>query len=1057
MLNLALNFLEVSIINMFARKDNVDLSHVSKISKSMADLQATMQDLIDEGVDSTTSSQAPINQGQLQQPQQGQQPAPQVAPQSYSPAGGVGQLMTRNESFVLPPEMQQNVGGGAVAGNKSNRLVVWSHSGEQINSRVATASTKNNLSVGKAIENLAKALGVTANNHVASRVAESNQPIKTNSPTKAFGGKSMSIWEKFAQQRRLKQAAKATEKLELEDKAGNKVVISSKGDVEAYHKNQKVAWEPNITDSHLEAIASGNGIEVVAELLGEFGKAVNAAKLNGRTVISNWQPATPENVAEVELDPLRAGTYDDVIENLLGSESAERYKRTNPSGEESLSEAVAEVGGDVLADRMQTRQELLELAGLYGRRVSDDDLGQVKEALLEDARMGNPEDVLENQLAMVHKEHSSGAPNLVVKAAIEALAKSVVSSRVTPEEILEITAKLASRKDFAHLIKLAQLGAKRREVIASRQNFHNKEIILNPVSAIFNELGRVASAEATPNDLKEVLCTVNQNFENVNKIVTSSAQDIIKANNVAPYTKSVKASRADLLKAAVASHAANTENVNRDHLKTALMAFAAASEDALVTPTEIVENISGLETNELAARIEFARNEKAVNQRISQRARKEFFGSSRFASTNDIAENTIGWIADYAIEFDQPSMAIAEAVNLALDNPKVAANLVAKLIKTARISVTDEQISTLRINATVEELGLDPKSPDFKDMFREKAMQMLSDQGYNVDPNTFNLNEVSVSADGFVNATVSSRFSKTFDVESSPKMLEEAPIDETMEPEAENLGPIGQPLEEQGLVETDAAKQMKFSKRKQILERLAQMAPGMPAMPAMQPMNTPGVATMSGTPDDTMPEPIDTDTDTMPEPGNKMPVGSICPACGSKNVDLADGKGNCNDCNTNFEVTFQIIIKPDASMESKEETETPEVEEGQPLAGEVGLGAATAPAPEAPMAPAAPPATPGLGAPAAPGMPAMASTAPVMVRLSWKQDPEVFIKAASSDFDPDAETVLPVGHICPSCGNRHAKKVKNTRFCYSCGEVYIPRVHKSTDRNKVEVSIDKIV
>ena len=146
--------------------------------------------------------------------------------------------------------------------------------------------------MGKALENLAEALGKTAN----LRAAENNNPIKTNSPNKVSGGKSMSIWEKFTQQRRLKQAAKATEKLELEDKSGNKIVISSKGDVEAYHNNKRMAWEPNITDDHLEAISVGNGIEVAAEFLSQFGRAISASKSNGRSVVSNWSPKTPEDV-----------------------------------------------------------------------------------------------------------------------------------------------------------------------------------------------------------------------------------------------------------------------------------------------------------------------------------------------------------------------------------------------------------------------------------------------------------------------------------------------------------------------------------------------------------------------------------------------------------------------------------------------------------------------------------------------------------------------------------------------------------------------------------------
>ena len=1055
MLNLALNFLEVSIINMFARKDNVDLAHVSKISKSMADLQATMQDLIDDGVDSGGQQQAPINQGQMQQQQQGQaaQPA-QVAQQSYSPAGNVGQLMTQNEAFsVLPQEMSQSIGGGAMASNKNSRVIVWSHSGEEVSSRVATASANKKVTMGKALENLAEALGKTAN----LRAAENNNPIKTNSPNKVSGGKSMSIWEKFTQQRRLKQAAKATEKFELEDKSGNKIVISSKGDVEAYHNNKRVAWEPNITDEHLEAISVGNGIEVAAEFLSQFGRAVSASKSNGRSVVSNWSPQIREDVYEEALEPMHKGSYDDVIEDLLGSESAERYKRTNPAGEESQSEMLSEHGGDVLADKLQTREELLNDAGLYGRNFVDDD---VKEALLEDARKGNPEEVLEEQLAAVHKEHSASSATNVIKTALNALANAVVASRVTPEEIIETTIALARKKDFAHLIKLAQLGDKTRTKIASRLDFYNQEVILSPSAAIFNELGKVASNDVTARDLHEVLATVAANTESITKTVTASALVLIKDKNLAPKMSLTRASRSELLKAALASHVNNEEGVSRDHLKTALMAFAAASEDALVTPAEIINSVSEISSDELTARVQFAKSEISMNERLASRARKEFFGSARFASNVDIAENTIGWLADYAIEYGQSSQAIAEAASLAVENPKVASNLVSKLIKTAKVTITDERVVTKRISATCEELGLDPKSEDFEAQFREKAIALLQQSGYTVDPNTFSLNEVNVSADGFVSASVTSRFTKSVDAGSEMEMPVEAGTDVAENPE--NLGPVGQAEE----IATEGAQEMRAAKRKQILERIAQMVPGMAAPAPAAPMGAPAGADLAGgglgalTMSDEEAAPADTDTDAMPEPGKKLPIGSICPQCGSKNVDLANGTGHCNDCNTDMEIKYQITIMPSSDTENdKLKTEEAPIAEAPeaPLGGETGLGAATAPAPAAPAEPAA------MGAPAAPGMPAagmtpMAKSAPpVMVRISWKQNPEVFIKAAQADFDPKSESELPVGHICPSCGNREAKKVKSTRFCYDCGEVYIPRIHRSADKTKVEVSIDKIV
>ena len=1070
MLNLALNFLEVSIINMFARKDNVDLAHVSKISKSMADLQATMQDLIDDGVDAGGQQQAPINQGQLaeQQPQAAAA-APQTAQQSYSPAGNVGQMMTQNQAFVLPQEMQQSIGGGAVASNNSSRMIVWSHTGEEV-SRVATASTKvrgnKRENFGKALENLASALEVAAPGQVASvRAANNNQPIKTNSPTnKVSGGnKNMSIWEKFTQQRRLKQAAKATEKFELEDKMGNKIVISSKGDVEAYHNNTRIAWEPNISDMHLEAIASGNGIEVAAEFLSDFSRAVSAAKSNGRSVTSNWHPEHRETILEEALEPMHKGSYDTVIEELLGSAAAERYKRNNPAGEKSQAEEIAGVGGEVNADKLEVMEDLIENeAGLYGRNLTDDD---VKEALLEDARFGNPEEVIEEQLTAVQKEHSAASASSVVKVALTALANSVIASQVTPEEIVDVAIALASKKEFAHLVKLAQLGSKRREVVASRKSFHNKTVVLSPVAAIYNELGKVTGKEVSASDVRAVLSSAKSNYETVVNTVTAAATELVKNSNIVPTVSSIKASRTDLLKAALASVGSDDE-VSREHLKTTLMAFAASVEDAMITPAEVVDAISSIDTDDLIARVEFAKSEKATADRLAARARKDFFGSTRLASANDVTENIIGWMADYSMEFGHSSKAIAEAASLTTQNPKVAENLVAKLVKTAKVQIVDEKIVTKRINCTVEDLGgIDPSSEDFEAQFRDKAMQLLSSAGYTVDPNTFSLNEVSVSADGYINASVTSRFTKTFTPDMPAEEMPEGMGAETLEG-GENLGPVGQQVEDEGVIATASAKALRQAKRKEIIARFAQAVPGMGA-PAMAPAPAMGAAagaSLAGGPGlSALTQPMaddaaaaDTDTDDLPEPGKKLPIGSICPSCGGKDVDLADGKGHCNSCGTDMTISYQITINPgsDTEVESGDGATTPEAPAAEapapeaPLGGEMGLGAATAPAPE-PAAPAAP----GM-----PGAPAMASSMPIMVRLSWKQDPEVFIRAASADFNPTTASTLPVGHICPSCGNREAKKVQAHRFCYSCGEVYIPRVHASSDdKTKVSVSIDKIV
>ncbi len=80
------------------------------------------------------------------------------------------------------------------------------------------------------------------------------------------------------------------------------------------------------------------------------------------------------------------------------------------------------------------------------------------------------------------------------------------------------------------------------------------------------------------------------------------------------------------------------------------------------------------------------------------------------------------------------------------------------------------------------------------------------------------------------------------------------------------------------------------------------------------------------------------------------------------------------------------------------------------LGADTGLGAATAPAPMAPMA-----------------------SAKSMFRLATVIDSDVYLRTTMADFNRDSEAKLPLGMVCPKCGNRHAHKVKSSTFCYDCG------------------------
>jgi hypothetical protein len=96
---------------------------------------------------------------------------------------------------------------------------------------------------------------------------------------------------------------------------------------------------------------------------------------------------------------------------------------------------------------------------------------------------------------------------------------------------------------------------------------------------------------------------------------------------------------------------------------------------------------------------------------------------------------------------------------------------------------------------------------------------------------------------------------------------------------------------------------------------------------------------------------------------------------------------------------------------------------------------------------------PAPGAPAPAGMPAMAE-ARGLFRLAATVDSDVYLKTAMPSFDRTAELRLPVGMVCPKCGNREANKVKDTTFCHDCGNIAKTTVAQNLrNPSKLDVTI----
>jgi ssDNA-binding Zn-finger/Zn-ribbon topoisomerase 1 len=483
---------------------------------------------------------------------------------------------------------------------------------------------------------------------------------------------------------------------------------------------------------------------------------------------------------------------------------------------------------------------------------------------------------------------------------------------------------------------------------------------------------------------------------------------------------------------------ADSDLISKDDLKSAISAMAMSSKETGTTPDEVVDSVETMPEKQLMAAIDRAKTATATDGRLRARARREFWGV-KTASTKNISDNVVGWLADYSTNFGISTRRIAKAAKRLCEEFEVAEKLVSKAViaseRTAGMTVTQSKSDCIRFICRAEDLdGVQPSDSNFDESFKQKAIEVLQGHGFQIDPGTFSFTDLIVSENGDVTATVSTSSSKTFktdeqDTEMYAESTEEVPI-----------------------IMTEGARIARKHRRDNILSKYAQM-PGMgapatgapaPQGPAAGPVDPGlgggapaggdlGISSLTGGSD--MNE--SGDMDAMSEPGEKKPWGSVCPICGSDDVNISESNADCQSCGTTYKILQQIEL---ISMGDKGKS-SPE-EEPMGLGPDTGLGAATAPT-EMPAP-----------SPAAPGMGPVATNIKTMVRLSATVDSDVYLKTALPSFDRTVESMLPVGMVCPSCGDREAHKVKSNTFCYKCGNYSRTTVQASKkDPSKLDVSI----
>ena len=1027
LINLSLNFLEVAVMNMFARKDNVDLGHVGKITKSMAELQSTMQDMIDDGVD-VGSGQRPQQINQPQNMQQGQ--APQASPMNanvglanYAPTDSVGKVM----DLTYSGDQGSQVGGGVALASSNHNLVWASRDGkrEVFASTQKGSSSNRILNFSQSILNLKENLNNNAEiqksiDNVIRIANERSKNIKTNTPFVAGSRNQMDHFAKIASEQRKKLAAAVTIDFKVEDNAGNRVVLSTDGSITGYTNGKRTTWEPILNENQLGLMENGQGTRVAAELLKDYSQFVKTALLDVKERDGSRQEQLEEVRSGMPYDNLQDGVKSKNTGVLDGVRETQLQSKQSGASQDAV------------------REILLGDAGLYGRRVKDEEVRKSLTQLVDEVTHGVPTEVLEKQLSN-HRTEGSASANEIMTATIYALGKAVISSLETPKTILRVAQTLSEEPMLPEMIGTAAAGTEMEADKAEKVDFFGGDASPeNSVSAVIKQLGAAVTSEITARDLADALSVAVEEGEMTKEGVSRIAELLMGQVSVPEEGLDVETSpsKNEELKSALMSAVdADVDLISKDDLKSAISAMAMSSKETGTTPDEVVDSVEAMPEKQLMAAIDRAKTATATDGRLRARARREFWGV-KTASTKNVSDNVVGWLADYSTNFGISTRRIAKAAKRLCEEFEVAEKLVAKAVvaseRTAGMTVTQSKSDCIRFMCRAEDLnGTQPSDSNFDETFKQKAIEVLQGHGFQVDPETFSFTDLIVSENGDVTATVSTSSSKTFKTD-----------EESIEMNAEDSS-------EMPVIMTEGARLARKSRRDGILAKYAQAVPGMgapaPQGPAAGPVDPGmggggapaggdlGISSLTGGAD--MNE--SADMDAMTEPGEKKPWGSVCPVCGADDVNISESNADCQSCGTTYKILQQIEL---ISMGDKGKS-SPE-EDSMGLGLDMGLGAATAPA-ELPAP-----------APAAPGMGPVASDIRTMVRLSATVDSDLYLKTALPSFDRTVESMLPVGMVCPSCGDREAHKVKNNTFCYKCGNYSRTTVQASKkDPSKLDVSI----
>ena len=1037
-----LNKLEAAVVFLLSWKDNIDLTHVKNLSDAMAKIQQQMSDMIEDGIGHVTSPAAPMQPGAAPQ-----QPMPPPVEAEYGPAGNVGQM----------------IGPQGMAAQQASSM---GSEPLQTSALPNPATIPGGISA-EARREIRVAQGMNEINRILDAAIGSAPVPDRFKTTNAKGGGNntmMSISEITANNIMRKMATRMRHDTHFtSDDDKFDVTVRSDGQIIASIDGNPTNWNAlsRMTQDDIDEIKNDNLHVVGNKLLNDFiseasaGKVVMAATgtpvskddVQREHFLEEKRVGTPDEAREHTLEDKRVGTPDEVRERTLEDK---RTGTPDEAREHTLEESSAEV---------------------LGRTGFDD---RVHEHKLEEERRGTPDEVRERTL---ETRRSGASADRVVSATISALAYALKDASASPTEVIEASKKISSNADeFMMQVNSSSDIDKYRKRTAQRERIEFELEDASPMTVEDALVSRFADMMVEdpaiiPSDITEVLSQIASiSTENMKQVIGKRAKElpgrlgVRSANDV---------SRSDVIRGALGAVIMQEgDDLTKESVKAAIKAISKRCIATGGTPEEIFSTISSVENDGVhVATIEAARSENAINERKARKEADNFWNKIGVKDQVSRAASLSEELADAAEDAGVSSVSIWKSAKRLSEGSQAAhalvENEIASMSKNA-VSMRDSEEITKEINLEIDELnGVSPESENFHDSLRQYVIAFLKDHSYHVDPETFQFTELDVSEDGHIRAMIRSCITKHVsgkpapDAMNIPEIASIPDISPAPSEEISNMNPdealkVGM---EVGMGPQDMMfSPMALAKRKQRREAMLRSSQAGGAAPpaasdpmAMDPGATPnamgpgspGLSNLMGTEGMGGLEGDDSDLDKTSAPGEIKPLGTICPACGSLDTEIAGGRGECSSCGTRYEVRISLenIVTPD----DEKKTESP-----ADLEGPEGLGSALAPPDLGPemggaMGGAAPPAGAGgagamgggmggaMGGAMGGGMP------PMMASFQWYTSPKTFTKVAAVKGPGLSNEQVPgkkhPGAVCVLCGNKNVRMANSKYGCEACGTI----------------------